>query len=66
MKLITANENFLNYCEFEKGLSDNSIKSYGYEMKDYIGFLEEKKINDTKNITKDIITKYLKYCYDRN
>ena len=25
MKLVTANENFLNYCEFEKGLS-NSLK----------------------------------------
>ena len=66
MKLITAYENFLNYCEFEKGLSNNSIKSYSYEMKDYISFLEKKKITDTKQITKNIITKYLKYCYERN
>ncbi len=66
MKLVTANENFLNYCEFEKGLSNNSIKSYGYEMKDYIAFLEKEKIDNTKSITKDTITKYLKYCYNRN
>lgn len=66
MKLVTAKDNFLNYCEFEKGLSNNSIKSYGYEMKDYISFLEENKINDTKNITKEVITDFLKHCYNRN
>lgn len=66
MKLVTAKDNFLNHCEFEKGLSNNSIKSYGYEMKDYISFLEENKINDTKNITKEVITDFLKHCYDRN
>lgn len=66
MEIKTAKDNFLEYCEFEKGLSNNSIKSYGYEMKDYINFLKEKKISDTKDITKDLITKYLKYCYLRN
>ncbi len=66
MEIKTAKDNFLEYCEFEKGLSNNSIKSYGYEMKDYINFLKKKKISDTKDITKDLITKYLKYCYLRN
>ena len=66
MELKNANDNFLEYCVFEKGLSNNSIKSYGYEMKDYISFLEKKKITDTKQITKDTITQYLKYCYERN
>lgn len=66
MKLVIANNIFLEYCEFEKGLSNNTIKSYSYEMKDYINFLDMEKINDTKNITKDVITRYLKYCYNRN
>ena len=35
-------------------------------MKDYISFLEKEKIDNTKSITKDTITKYLKYCYSRN
>ena len=67
MELVVANENFLNYCEFEKGLSNNTVKSYSYEMKDYIIFLTQKrKIYDTKKITKDDILMYLKYCYSRN
>ena len=44
MKLKNATDNFLEYCEFEKGLSNNTIKSYGYEMKDYVNFLEKEDI----------------------
>ena len=66
MKLKNAKDNFLEYCEFEKGLSNNTIKSYGYEMKDYINFLEKEKIDDTNFITKDIVINYLKHCYNRN
>ena len=58
MKLKNAKDNFLEYCEFEKGLSNNTIKSYGYEMKDYINFLEKEKIDDTNFITKDIVINY--------
>ena len=65
MNLSVAKDNFLNYCEFEKGLSNNTLKSYSYELKDYFLFLNEKHKTTVKNITKEDIEEYLKYCYDR-
>ena len=67
MELEKAKSNFLNYCEFEKGLSSNTRKSYHYELKDYLSFMQEKqKREDTKEIVKEDIEAYLKYCYQRN
>ena len=67
MKLDIAKDNFLEYCKFEKGLSYNTIKSYNYEMKDYLLFLiEKRKIENVNSITRNDILEYLKYCYDRN
>ena len=67
MELEKAKSNFLNYCEFEKGLSSNTRKSYHYELKDYLSFMQEKqKKEDTKEIVKEDIEAYLKYCYQRN
>ncbi len=66
MNLAIAKENFINYCEYEKGLTVNTLKSYGYELKDYLQFLEEKRnIKTTTQIQKQEIEAYLKYCYNR-
>ena len=66
MKLENAKDRFLEYCEFEKGLSLNTLKSYNYNIMDYIKYLKKIKITNTKNISKDNIHSYLKNCYEKN
>ena len=40
-------ENFKNYLKLERGLSDNSVKSYDYDLILFKKFLIANKINDT-------------------
>jgi len=63
MKLTVAIDDFLNYCEYEKGLSTNTMKSYYYELVDYKHYLEENyHIINCRDITRKMIENYLKYC----
>lgn len=67
MKVQVAKENFINYCEYEKGLSANTLKSYNYEINLYQTYLEDKlSIIDIEKVSKDDIESYLKYCYSKN
>ena len=67
MKVQVAKENFINYCEYEKGLSANTLKSYNYEINLYQTYLEDKfGIIDIEKVSKEDIESYLKYCYSKN
>lgn len=67
MKVQVAKENFINYCEYEKGLSANTLKSYSYEINLYQTYLEDKlSIIDIEKVSKEDIESYLKYCYSKN
>lgn len=67
MKVQVAKENFINYCEYEKGLSSNTLKSYNYEINLYQTYLEDKlSIIDIEKVSKEDIESYLKYCYLKN
>ena len=67
MKIKVAKENFINYCEYEKGLSANTLKSYNYEINLYQTYLEDKlSIIDIEKVSKEDIESYLKYCYLKN
>lgn len=67
MKVQVAKENFINYCEYEKGLSANTLKSYSYEINLYQTYLEDKlSIIDIEKVSKENIESYLKYCYSKN
>lgn len=67
MKVQVAKENFINYCEYEKGLSANTLKSYNYEINLYQTYLENKlSIIDIEKVSKEDIESYLKYCYSKN
>ena len=67
MKVQVAKENFINCCEYEKGLSANTLKSYNYEINLYQTYLEDKlSIIDIEKVSKDNIESYLKYCYLKN
>lgn len=67
MKIQVAKENFINYCEYEKGLSANTLKSYNYVINLYQTYLEDKlSIIDIEKVSKEDIESYLKYCYSKN
>jgi len=48
-------QTFQEYLSVEKGLSDNSIFSYGYDLKKFTIFLEKKHINFLEVKTDDIM-----------
>ena len=53
-------ENFKNYLKLERGLSDNSIKSYYYDLVLFKNFLVANKVNDTPfNCKSETIKNYL-------
>ena len=60
MKIENAISDFLNYCIFEKGLSDKTKESYEYDLKVYREFLEDKGIIQVEDITSDAIKDFLK------
>lgn len=60
MKIDNAISDFINYCVFEKGLSDKTKDSYLNDLKIYKEFLAEKSITNVQNITKNHIKEFLK------
>ncbi len=60
MLVEDAIKDFLNYCIFEKGLSDKTKESYQNDLDIYKDYLKEKKINKVEDITSDDIKDFLK------
>ena len=61
-----AIEDFINYCTFEKGLSDKTRKSYEYDLRGYHQFLSEEGINNIRDISTECIEKFLKKRSNNN
>ena len=59
-----AIQDFLNYCIFEKGLSDKTKESYENDLNIYKEFLKKKNISKVENITSDNIKDFLKIRND--
>ncbi len=64
MKIEDAISDFLNYCIFEKGLSDKTKESYENDLKVYSEFLKERSILNVEDITSDSIKDFLKIRND--
>ena len=60
MKIEDAIEDFLNYCIFEKGLSDKTKLSYKNDLEVYREFLNKRHINNVNNISSNDIKSFLK------
>ena len=60
MNIKDAIEDFINYCVFEKGLSDKTKESYENDLKVYSEFLKENNIEDIENIKSENIKDFLK------
>ncbi len=60
MKLENAMIDFIQYCLFEKGLTDRTTKSYQNDLMVYIDFLMERGIFTVKDITSDDVKNFLK------
>lgn len=60
MNIEDAILDFLNYCIFEKGLSDKTKESYQNDLDVYKEFLKKKGINKVEEITSNHIKDFLK------
>lgn len=60
MDIDVAVDDFINYCTFEKGLSDKTRKSYEYDLRVYKQFLQKLNITDVKDISSKCIEEFLK------
>jgi integrase/recombinase XerD len=54
-------EKFLVYIKEVRKLSDNTVESYGRDLKQYIDYIEKKNILSLKNTNKTTIITYLLY-----
>ena len=60
MKIEDAIVDFIQYCLFEKGLTDQSVSSYQNHLVVYLSFLQDKNVFLVKDITSDYIKEFLK------
>lgn len=64
MKIQDAIDDFINYCVFEKGLSDKTKESYTYDLKKYKEYLHSINIVKTDEISEENIISFLRYRTD--
>ena len=60
MDISDAIQDFLNYCIFEKGLSDKSRSSYENDLNVYKEFLKKRSITNVNSIRSEDIKEFLK------
>ena len=60
MKIEDAIVDFIQYCLFEKGLTDQTVSSYQNDLDVYCSFLQDKNVFLVKDITSDYIKEFLK------
>ena len=60
MKIEDAIVDFIQYCLFEKGLTDQTVSSYQNDLDVYLSFLQDKNVFLVKDINSDHIKEFLK------
>lgn len=59
-------ECFLDYLSMERGLAQNTIVSYRYDLIKYIGFLKKKRVSSFNQTNKVFINNYFVYLKGEN
>ncbi len=54
-------QNFVDFLENEKGLSDNTLQSYSRDIQQYMSYLQEINIPNIENVNKTTVIAYLLY-----
>jgi integrase/recombinase XerD len=57
---------FLLFLELEKSLSENTIDSYSFDLRKFIGFLDIMKVDTVDSVTDTHIEKFLSYLKKEN
>ncbi len=52
---------FINYLQIEKGLTNNTIESYKTDLEQFIDFIKGKDISDIKNVSSLILSQYISH-----
>lgn len=59
-------DEFLNYLEYERNYSNNTILAYQNNLKQFESFCKKENICNIKNVDYAFIRKYMKYLYQKN
>jgi len=57
-------EQFIGYAALERGLADSSIKAYLSDLRQFLGFLQERERRDPDAVTRGDIMDFLEQCRD--
>ena len=58
---------YLEYLSIERGLSQNTIKAYEVDLKEFCDFLlKNYKIEENPNVKRQLISLFIKYLRDKN
>lgn len=57
-------KSFLNYLNFEKGLSENTLLAYKNDIKNYLEYIHSLKIDDLENVSHHHINNFIIYLYE--
>ncbi|MCC7615371.1 MAG: site-specific tyrosine recombinase XerD [Liquorilactobacillus nagelii] len=54
-------KDYLHYLKVERGLTDNTIASYGNDLKQFNHYLREQQLTDYQTVTRDLILNFLQF-----
>lgn len=57
-------DNYLTHLRIERGLSENTVDSYGLDLSRYLHYLDQNKIDSLNAVTNDLLSRYVFLLYD--
>lgn len=66
MKLSSALKEFILSQSAAEGKADNTVESYRRDLRKYIGFLNERQIDDIERVSEEEVFDFVSFLYDQN